>query len=152
MTVVTPTDRPKSVRYRCVIDVFGGVFVLSFGFRIFYWYRVFFVIGLSQIFFRSLLACSPAYFENSRSWFLREDHKVHVHPSVLLFYLHFDLLAKTPISDIVLARHGHETNILRDRSSSLPTQLLTTISITRTSLKLGLSLLITLLFLHGWAW
>ena len=25
----TPTDRPKSVRNRCVIEVFGGVFVLS---------------------------------------------------------------------------------------------------------------------------
>ena len=27
--VVTPTDRPKSVRNRCVIKVFGDVFVLS---------------------------------------------------------------------------------------------------------------------------
>ena len=26
MTGVTPTDRPKSVRNRCVINVFGGVF------------------------------------------------------------------------------------------------------------------------------
>ena len=41
MTVVTPADRPKSVRKRCVIEVFGGVFVLSFGFRIFCWYRGF---------------------------------------------------------------------------------------------------------------
>ena len=41
MTVVTPTDRPKSVRNRCVIEVFGGVCVLSFGFRIFCWYRGF---------------------------------------------------------------------------------------------------------------
>ena len=41
MTVVTPTDRPKSVRNRCLIEVFGGVFVLSFGFRIFCWYRGF---------------------------------------------------------------------------------------------------------------
>ena len=41
MTVVTPTDHPKSVRYRCVIEVFGGVFVLSIGFRIFCWYRGF---------------------------------------------------------------------------------------------------------------
>ena len=40
MTVVTPTDRPKSVRNRCVIEVFaGGVFVLSICFRIFCWYR-----------------------------------------------------------------------------------------------------------------
>ena len=28
VTVVTPTDRPKSVRNRCVIELFGGVFVL----------------------------------------------------------------------------------------------------------------------------
>ena len=54
MTVVTPTDRPKSVRNRCVIEVFGGVFVLAFGFRIFIWFMVFFIIGLSQISFFSL--------------------------------------------------------------------------------------------------
>ena len=29
VTVVTPTDLPKSVRNRCVIKVFGGVFMLS---------------------------------------------------------------------------------------------------------------------------
>ena len=29
VAIVTPTDRPKSVRNRCVIEVFGGVFVLS---------------------------------------------------------------------------------------------------------------------------
>ena len=29
VAVVTPTDHPKSVRNRCIIDVFGGVFVLS---------------------------------------------------------------------------------------------------------------------------
>ena len=40
MTVVTPTDRPKSVRNLCDIEVFGGVCVLSF-FRIFGWYRGF---------------------------------------------------------------------------------------------------------------
>ena len=27
--IVTQTDSPKSVRNRCVIEVFGGVFVLS---------------------------------------------------------------------------------------------------------------------------
>ena len=41
MTVVTPTDRPKLVRNCCVIEAFGGVFVLSFGFRIFCLYRGF---------------------------------------------------------------------------------------------------------------
>ena len=29
MTVVTPSDRPHSVRNRCVIELFGDVFVLS---------------------------------------------------------------------------------------------------------------------------
>ena len=33
MTVVTPTDRPKSVRNRCVIEGFGGVFVCPFVFK-----------------------------------------------------------------------------------------------------------------------
>ena len=35
VTVVTPTDRPKSVRIRCVIEVLSGVFyvvTLLFGF------------------------------------------------------------------------------------------------------------------------
>ena len=41
MAVVTPTDRPKSVHNRCVIEGFGGVFVLSIGFRIFCWYKGF---------------------------------------------------------------------------------------------------------------
>ena len=49
MTAVTPTDRPKSVRNRCVIEVFGGVFMLSrcfLDFSVDVWA---FVIGLSQI-------------------------------------------------------------------------------------------------------
>ena len=29
VAIVTPTDRPKSVRSRYVIEVFGGIFVLS---------------------------------------------------------------------------------------------------------------------------
>ena len=35
VTAVAPTDRPKSVRNRCVIEVFGGVFYVAtmlFGF------------------------------------------------------------------------------------------------------------------------
>ena len=50
MTVVTPTDRPKSVRNRSVIEVFGGVFVLSIDFEFSVGIGVF-VIGLSQISF-----------------------------------------------------------------------------------------------------
>ena len=49
MTIVTPTDRPKSVCNHCVIKDFGGVLVLS---RCFFDFSVgvgAFVIGLSQI-------------------------------------------------------------------------------------------------------
>ena len=41
MAVVTPTDRPKSDRNRCVIEVFGGVFVLLIACLIFCLYRGF---------------------------------------------------------------------------------------------------------------
>ena len=37
LAIVIPTDRPKSVRDRCVIEVFGGFFVLSLCFFIFLW-------------------------------------------------------------------------------------------------------------------
>ena len=49
VAVVTLTDRPKSVRNRCVIQVFGGVFVLSLGFLDFSLGVRACVIGLSQI-------------------------------------------------------------------------------------------------------
>ena len=49
MTVVTPIDRPKSVRNRCVIEVFGGVLVFSRCFLDFSVDAGAFVIGLSQI-------------------------------------------------------------------------------------------------------
>ena len=49
MTVFTPIDRPMSVRNRCEIELFGGVFVLSLcPFDISVGIGVF-VIGLSQI-------------------------------------------------------------------------------------------------------
>ena len=40
MTVVTQTDRPKSVSNRCVIKVFGGVLCCPLVFK-FCWYRGF---------------------------------------------------------------------------------------------------------------
>ena len=49
MAIVTLTDRPKSVRNRCVIEVYGGVFVLSSCFLDFSVGVEAFVIGLSQI-------------------------------------------------------------------------------------------------------
>ena len=48
MAIVTPTDRPKSVRNRCVIEVFGGVFVLSRCFLDFSVGVGAFAIGLSK--------------------------------------------------------------------------------------------------------
>ena len=51
MAIVTPTDRPKSVRNRCVIEVVGGVFMLSRCFLDFSVGVGAFVIGLSQISF-----------------------------------------------------------------------------------------------------
>ena len=49
MAVVSPTDRPKLVSYRCVIEGFGIVFVLSRCFLDFSVGVGAFVIGLSQI-------------------------------------------------------------------------------------------------------
>ena len=49
ISVITQTDLPKSVRKRCVIDVFGGIVVLKCYFlNVFVGERTFF-IGLSQI-------------------------------------------------------------------------------------------------------
>ena len=49
MAIVALSDRPKSVRNRYVIEVFGGVFVLSRCFLDFSVGVGAFVIGLSQI-------------------------------------------------------------------------------------------------------
>ena len=49
VTVVTPTDHPKSVRNRCVIEVLVAFFVLSRCFLDFSVGEGAFVIGLSQI-------------------------------------------------------------------------------------------------------
>ena len=51
MAIVTPTDRPKAVRNRCVIGVFGGVYVLPRWFLCFSVGVGVFVIGLCQISF-----------------------------------------------------------------------------------------------------
>ena len=59
MTAVTPTDRPKSVRNRRVIDFFGGIFYVV---MLLFYFSVgvgAFVIGLSQI--SSFFSCSFAY-------------------------------------------------------------------------------------------
>ena len=59
VAVVTPTDRPKSVRNRCVIELFVALFMLSlcpFDISVGVWA---FVIGLSQIssFFSFFIEC-----------------------------------------------------------------------------------------------
>ena len=50
IVVVTHTDRPKSVRNRCVIKVFGGVLCCSLVFEFSVGIKIF-VIELSQISF-----------------------------------------------------------------------------------------------------
>ena len=49
MAIVIPADRPKSVRNRCIIEVFVGVCVLSRCFLGFSMGVGPFVIGMSQI-------------------------------------------------------------------------------------------------------
>ena len=63
VTVVLTTDCPKSVRNRCIIEVFGGIFVLSCCFFDFSLDVGAFFIGLSQIssFFSSLIRCYLHY-------------------------------------------------------------------------------------------
>ena len=68
MAVVTQTDRPKSVRNRCVIEVFGGVFVLSCYFLDFSVGVGTFVVELSQIssFFSHIVTLCSLYCNNRR--------------------------------------------------------------------------------------
>ena len=49
LSIVTRTDRPMSVRSRCVIEVFGDVFLLSHCFLAFSVGVGAFIIGLSHI-------------------------------------------------------------------------------------------------------
>ena len=50
LTAINPTDRPKSVRNRCVINVFGGVlYIVTMPLGFFSVGVGAFVIGLSQI-------------------------------------------------------------------------------------------------------
>ena len=49
VAVVTPTDRPKSVRNQCIIEGFCGVFVLSIVCWIFCWYMGFRHITVSDL-------------------------------------------------------------------------------------------------------
>ena len=73
--VVTPTDRPKSVRNRYVIEVFGGVFVLSVCFSDFSVVVGAFVIELRRIssfFLFSSKLLGQVYVRESLKSFLRK--------------------------------------------------------------------------------
>ena len=74
-TVLSPTDRPKSVRNRCVIKVFGGVFyVVTLLIGFFCWCRGF-VTGLSQISsFFSFGLIKRAYLSVSTCNFIEHFH------------------------------------------------------------------------------
>ena len=49
MAIVTPTDRPKSVRNRCVIEVLLAFVCCNVAVWVFLWMQGAFIIGLSQI-------------------------------------------------------------------------------------------------------
>ena len=66
--LVTPTDHPKSARNRCVIEVFGAVCVLSFGYRIFCWYRGFCHRNESDLLLFSKKKCPPLLADQFLSW------------------------------------------------------------------------------------
>ena len=75
MSIVAPPDRPKSVCNRCVIEVFGGVSVLSSCFLDFPVDVRAFVIGLSQItsVFTLTPSTLPFYFSILSLVFLSES-------------------------------------------------------------------------------
>ena len=86
MTVVTPTDRPESVRNRCVIKVFGGVFILS---HCFFYFSVgvgAFVIELSQIssFFSLIIMLDFAKIVGDCSKHLRCQFRLHLNSGIIL--------------------------------------------------------------------
>ena len=61
MTVVTPTDRPESVRNRCLIEVLVAFLCCPLVFQIFVGIR-FYVIALSQISFLLFLSIYIHFF------------------------------------------------------------------------------------------
>ena len=65
VAVVTPTDLPKSVRNRCVIEVFDCVLCCHFDFWIFCWYRGFCHRIESDLFFFLLKKVLILFFQNS---------------------------------------------------------------------------------------
>ena len=83
MTAVTPADRPKSVRNRCVIKVFDGVFdvvTLLFDFSVGVGV---FVTGLSQIssfFSQRTTACIDPVLTQTSSEITKFDRHVHRQP------------------------------------------------------------------------
>ena len=73
MAIVTPTDRPKSVRNRCEIEVFGGVFAFSLCFLdISVGVRAF-VIDFSQISSFSLIFASSFVIRGSAACICKTD-------------------------------------------------------------------------------
>ena len=112
MAIVIPTYHPKSVRNRCVIEVFGGVFVLSlcfFDLSVGLWA---FVIGLSQISFffsssqNSLFSTCFSIFEQEENFeFLKQDQTslqfyIQLKQRALLFIngYHFNKITKFSIA------------------------------------------------------
>ena len=87
MAVVTPTDRPKSVRNRCVVELFVVLFVLSLCSCDISVGVGAFVIGLSQISSFFSLCKIPMFIQpNLKSIFLRKvGHSLQIMILLLIF-------------------------------------------------------------------
>ena len=95
MAIITPTDRPKSVRNRCVIEVFGGVFFVVTCFLDFSVGVGAFVMGLSQI---------ASFF----SYFLKRE-----------FTCHYDN-AETKYENVLLSKYTSRIKKNRDNINLSP--------------------------------
>ena len=94
MAIVTPTDRPKLDLNRCVVEVFGDVFVLSGCVLDFSVGLVVFVIGLGQ---------NSSFFPYTKIYFLTllaVRDKINKHLIKIFFFLDPQRLTCPPIRKI----------------------------------------------------
>ena len=122
VAVVTPTDRPKSVRNRCVIELFCGVvYVVTLPFLYFCWcmgfchrtesdlflflFQVFFLIFITDLFSLHKIICMPAappvslddVISRFRSMYLVQYYVIVIAEDNPIKLLHFDVNDNTPI-------------------------------------------------------
>ena len=96
MAIVTPADRPKSVRNRCVIEVFGGVLcVVTLLFGFFCRCKGFCHRAESDLFLFSYLK--------------KDDENTHVPVGCWIYYLKFSYASRDsfPVLYFALQANGH---------------------------------------------